>query len=177
MIQQPASVHPGSTIRAWLRGLWMAILVLAATGCGDPTLPLPRDGVPDELAFSFGGFGITGTSVTLRGDTVVLRQTPWDGLSGGAVDSVRAVPTAEAWAAFWAAAEDAGVSRWRSRYAAEGVIDGAGWSLRLGAGGRVIESQGSNAYPDRRGREHEMDWTPEFRAFVSALGDLVGASL
>lgn len=149
--------------------LWGAALVIAA--CGDPVAPLPREGAPDELEFSFAEFAIAVTTWELRGDTVVFRHTPWG--AGSASDSARAVPTADAWRAFWTAADEAGVSRWRERYAAEGVVDGNGWSLRLVAGSARLESEGSNAYPDRRGRESELEVTDAFRAFRSALEDLV----
>ena len=159
--------------RAWIA----AAVALAFAGCSDPTGPLPREGVPDELRFSIGGFGTSSTTIELEGDAVVLTRIPWDWSPGMPVDSVRAVPTAEGWAAFWAAAEQAGVRRWRERYMAEGVVDGGGYSLRLVAGDLVIESAGSNAYPDRRGREHEMEHTSAFSEFLDAIGALVGRDL
>jgi hypothetical protein len=60
---------------------------------------------------------------------------------------------------------------------AEDIVDGGGWGLRLQAEGRTIESTGSNAYPDRSGREHENEVTDAFLEFVDALGDLAGQSL
>ncbi len=145
---------------------------LALAACGDPVAPLPREGAPDELEFSFGGFAISTSHWELRGDTVVFRQMP-AGVPDSASDSASLVPTAEAWRAFWEAADEAGVGRWRERYAAEGVVDGNGWILRLVAGSLRVESEGSNAYPDRRGRESELEVTEAFRAFRSALEDLV----
>jgi hypothetical protein len=41
------------------------------------------------------------------------------------------------------------VCRWRREYMAEGVMNGSGW-------------------------EHEMDLTQDFRAFMTAVGTLVG---
>jgi hypothetical protein len=157
-----------------------AIPVLAAAllaSCDDPTGPLPREGAPRELRYSVGGFGVGSAQVELRGDTVVLVRTPWDAGPGTRSDSVRTVPTAEAWRSFWEAAADAGVRRWRARYNAEGVVDGSGWSLRIVAPGSKIESNGSNAYPDRHGLEHENEVTREFRAFEAALEALAGAPL
>jgi hypothetical protein len=107
---------------------------------------------------------------------VVYRRASWGG-SGVTVDSVRVVPTADQWRAFWAAADDAGVGRWRRRYVAEGVVDGSGWGLRLRAGGENILSEGSNAYPDRNGDEQENRVTDAFLTFLDGLGDLVGESL
>jgi hypothetical protein len=159
------------------RACFAALVALAFTGCDDPTSPLPREGAPDELRFSWGGFGMGGTTVQLEGDAVVTWTMPWGWMPGTPIDSVRTVPTAAAWAAFWEAAERAGVSRWRERYLAEGVVDGTGYSLRIVADGRVLESAGSNAYPDRFGREHEMDMPESFSEFMDALGVLAGRDL
>lgn len=155
-----------------MRRMTAAVTLLALAACGDPVAPLPREGTPDELAFSFGGFAIATSRWELRGDTVVFREFP-AGVPDSAADSARAVPTAEAWRTFWTAVDEAGVARWRARYAAENVVDGNGWSLRLEAGGVRVESEGSNAYPDRRGRESELEVTDAFRTFRSALQELV----
>jgi hypothetical protein len=145
--------------------------------CDDPTGPLPREGAPRELEYTVGGFAVGSANVALRGDTVVLVRMPWGARPGTPPDSVRTVPTAEAWRDFWEAASDAGVRRWRERYNAEGVVDGSGWNLRIVAPGSRIESNGSNAYPDRHGLEHEGEMTREFRAFEAAIEALAGAPL
>jgi hypothetical protein len=150
-------------------------LSIAIAACDDPTLSLPREGAPEELRFSYSAFFGPSQSVELRKDTLVLRRAGWsDGINPPAVDSVRVVPTAEEWRGFWDAVEETGVGRWRRRYVAENIADGLGWQLRLRVAGGRVESEGSNAYPDRSGREHEGEPTPEFLAFVDALGDLVG---
>jgi hypothetical protein len=154
-------------VPAWLATAVLGIAI-ALAACDDATGPLPTEGTPDDLEFSIYGFGDGESTVELRGDTVVLRRTRPAG-----IDTVRAVPTADAWRAFWSATERAGVRRWRARYAAD-AIDGVGWSLRIGAGARLVESSGSNAYPDRFGREHEFSMTDDFRAFLTAVGQLVG---
>ena len=157
-----------------------AILILAAAllaSCDDPTGPLPREGAPRELEYTVGGFAVGTALVELHGDTVVLVRIPWDARPGTRPDSVRTVPTAEAWRDFWEAARDAGVRRWRARYNAEGVVDGSGWSLRIVAPGAKVESNGSNAYPDRHGLEHENEVTSDFRAFEAAIEALAGAPL
>lgn len=157
----------------------LASLVVLTSGlaCDDPTGPsLPREGPPDELRFSFGGFAIGAADIELRGTTVAMWRTPWDWQPGVAIDTVYAVPTDESWRQFWVAAERAGVHRWRSRYAAN-VVDGAGWALRLVAGEFALESSGENAYPDSRGREHELEMTEEFRSLRTALGNLVGEEM
>ena len=144
-------------------------VALGLATCDDATGPLPMEGAPDDLELSIGGFGVGESTVELRGDTVVLRRTR----PGAVIDSVIAVPTPDSWRAFWSATERAGVRRWRARYAAE-AIDGVGWSVRIAAGGRLVESSGSNAYPDRFGREHDFSMTDDFRAFLTAVGQLVG---
>jgi hypothetical protein len=149
---------------------------LAVAACSDVFSPLPREGVPDAFEFSRGAYGSGSHGVEVRGDTVVYRRVPWEGDEPFTIDSVRVVPTAEAWRAFWDAADEAGVRRWRRQYTAN-VIDGAGYSLRIVADGREIESHGSNAYPDRLGREHEVDSTPDFEAFADAVGALVGRDM
>ncbi len=149
--------------------------VLALAGCGDSTGPLPQQGTPDELEFSFGGYGGTGRDVELRGDTVVTHvlHWTWDG-NPPKIDTVRVVPDAQAWAGFWDAAARTGVAQWRRTYRAEHIADGVGWGLRLVADGRVVQSHGSNAYPDRNGREHEGEMTDEFRGMMAAVAQLTG---
>ncbi len=151
-------------------------IVAAIAGCEDPTAALPREGPPDELYFSYGGFSMDVVTIESQGTSVAMWIRPWDWHPGVAIDTVRTVPTAAAWRQFWIVAEDAGVHRWGSRYSAD-VIDGDGWELRLAAGEFALESSGSNAYPDWRGREHELEMTAEFEAFKTALGDLVGEPL
>ena len=147
--------------------------VVPLIGCSDPTAPLPREGAPDELRFSFGGFAIGDVTLELQDSSVAM----WGWTPGATIDTVRVVPNEEAWREFWSAAERAGVRRWRSRYFAEGVIDGNGWSFRLVAGDFALESTGSNAYPDALGRERELIMTDEFRLLRTALGKLVGEEL
>lgn len=148
---------------------------LALAGCDDPVAPLPGTGAPDTLVFSLGGFGVGQSTVELRGETVVLRRTRWSSDPNTATDSVRVVPSAEAWRTFWDDTERAGVHRWRSRYVVDGIADGTGWSVRIVVGGRRVESTGSNAFPDRFGRRHELGMTDDFLAFVTALDELVGS--
>ncbi len=152
----------------------LASVSLAFAGCGDnPFVPLPEEGAPEVLQFATGGFGTGSRMVEMRGDTVLLVHLLW-GDTSTPVDSVRVVPTVEDWRRFWASAEEAGVSRWRRRYVAEGIVDGSGWMLKIRAGGRTLESEGSNAYPDREGREHENEPTDAFLALEDAIADLIG---
>jgi hypothetical protein len=142
--------------------------------CNDAVAPLPREGAPDALEFSVGGYGGGGSRVTLQHDTVVMWRVSGAWTQGSPIDTVRIVPDSAAWRAFWSAMNQAGTNQWRSQYTANGIADGLGWDLRLVAGGRQVVSYGSNAYPDRSGGKHEGDMTDEFRAFVGALSDLVG---
>lgn len=150
---------------------------LALAGCGDSTLPLPAEGAPDELEFSIGGFGTTSRVLRLEGATIAVRRVPWGWSPGEPVDSIRVTPTEEAWREFWSDADRAGVRLWQPRYRQENVVDGGGYGLRIVVDGDVIESSGSNAYPDRRGREHEGEMTDDFRGFLDALGELIGEPL
>lgn len=161
-------------IQSTLRRAWIAgAITLAFTGCSDPAaIVLPREGVPEEFVFTTSGYGSGSTTVRVDGDAVVVRRAQWDPATPA--DSTRRVPTQQQWTAFWAAVDEAGVARWRERYFAEGVVDGVGWSLRIVAGGRVVDSAGANAYPDRLGRESENQETAAFRDFLDALADLTG---
>ena len=100
--------------------------------------PLPRSGVPDALEFSFGGFGADGRDVRLRGDTILVWRTPWN-RPQVAGDTLRVMPTPDAWRTF-----------------------GAPRTGPACAGGA-----------DRQGAEHETEMTDDFRAFMTALGELV----
>jgi hypothetical protein len=164
-----------------LRRSRLAPLIIAAVvsasivGCDDPAAPLPREGPPDELRFEWGGFVIDAVTIELHNDEVLMWTTPWSWTPGEPIDTVPVVPTAEQWREFWSAADAAGVRFWRSRYAAN-VVDGVGWTLRLVAGSLTVESTGANAYPDGRGRKHELEMTAEFRALRAALGELAGVT-
>ena len=152
----------------------LGALPFTLAGCSDPTGPLPEAGPPQSMEFTIGGFATQSIRVAATGDTVLFVRRDWSGPA--AVDSVRVVPSAEAWRAFWTSASAAGVRRWRERYANDGVVDGTGWSLHIGLRGEDVRSQGANAYPDPAGGFHS-DMTPAFRAFVGALGVLVGRDL
>jgi hypothetical protein len=175
MISLQTSDRPHRVRRAFLhRRAWVAAVLVAIAGCGDATGPLPREGAPDELRFSVSGYGSATTIVQLDDEGVAVTRIPWDPTNGVIIEPVRVVPSAAAWAEFWEAADAAGVRRWRREYRAEDVVDGAGWGLRIVADGVVIDSHGSNAWPDRTGREHERDVTDDFRMFMDAVGTLVG---
>ena len=147
-----------------------------SVACHDPTAPLPSEGPPDELSFALGGFFDDAVTIELQNETVLMWRRPWDWEPGVAIDTLRATPTPEDWRAFWIAAERAGVHNWRSHYEAD-VVDGVGWTLRLVAGSFTLQSSGNNAYPDWRGREHELQMTAEFRSLQTALENLVAETM
>lgn len=153
------------------------IALVAMTRCEDPMAPLPREGQPDELRFSYGGFAMDAVTIELQGSSVAMWRTPWNWQPGVAIDTLRAEPTEDQWREFWSQADRAGVQRWYPRYAAEGVVDGSGWSLRLVADEFRLTSHGANAFPDQFGREHELEMTEAFQSFRTALGNLVGEDL
>lgn len=165
------SCHRSRMCRSAAVFLSVALTLIA---CTDAVAPLPQAGAPDVLEFSIGGYGAGGGAVLLRGDTVIMWRTSPVWTPNMVIDSVRVVPTPDAWHAFWSATKEAGVNQWRTQYNASGIVDGLGWNARIVAGGRRITSFGSNAYPDRFGRQHEGEITDEFRLFVTALSDLVG---
>jgi hypothetical protein len=170
-------IRVSSTFPSPRAGLAVLCAALTLAACTDLAGPLPRAGVPDELEFSMSGYEAPSAFVVLRGDTVVLRRGHWAPTSPGQIDSVKTVPSAQAWADFWTTVDEIGVNFWRRRYLAENIADGLGWSLHLSADGRTVKSYGSNAYPDSRGAEHEGEWTPEFRAFMAAIEKLAGGPL
>ena len=146
---------------------------LLAAACSESTAPVPAANAPRELAYH--GSALEGggsTSVRMEGGAVVVTYS-----DGTRTRRVRAVPTAAEWDAFWAAVEQAGVRQWTGDYNAEGFADGFGWSLRLAGNGVEVDAHGTNAYPDRDGREHEIHRTPDFSAFLGALGALTGWEL
>lgn len=145
-------------------------LNLALAACDSPVAPGSLEGPPDVFEFSTSTVepGFT-TTMRLEGDEIVVTYMSWD---GPPVDTTRFVPTAEAWRTFWDAAGDAGIHRWRSRYANEDVIDGGGWSLTIEAGGLEVESNGLNAYPDSRGFQHGLERPESFQRFTAAIAVL-----
>jgi hypothetical protein len=172
MISRPLPRPRSRAARACFTAI--VCIAFAFAGCTDPMGPLPREGAPDELHFSIGGFGTGTTVVELDDEGLAVTRIPWNPEPGVTIVPVHVVPSAQAWSDFWAAAEKAGVRRWRNKYVAEDVVDGAGWSLRIKTGDVVIDSFGSNAWPDSRGREHELDVTADFQAFLEAVGTLAG---
>ncbi|MDB4893386.1 MAG: hypothetical protein JWL61_5241 [Gemmatimonadetes bacterium] len=158
------------------RVLTLVASIVFASACSDTTAPLQLEGRPTILEFSIGGFGAPSRQLELRGDTVIARRRPFNWTSTSPTDSVRVIPSAEQWRAFWSAADAAGVQQWHVQYNAEGIVDGEGWSLSVASRDRAISSWGSNAYPDRNGREHETQRPAEFEAFLNALNVLAGVS-
>jgi hypothetical protein len=157
-------LHPLSRIAA----ITCAALLISA--CGDTTAPVPAANAPRELAYDMNALEGAG-STSERMDVGAVVVTNYDGRR---TRRVRAVPTAAQWDAFWAAAEQAGVRQWTGDYNAEGFVDGSAWSLRLAGNGVDVSAHGTNAYPDREGREHEIHRPADFTAFLAALSTLTG---
>jgi hypothetical protein len=169
-------MHAFHILRVEHRRLVVAAFLALASACSDISAPLQLEGRPTILEFSIGGFGAPSRQLELRGDTVIARRRPFDWTPGSPTDSVRVIPTAEQWRAFWIAADAAGVQQWHVQYDAAGIVDGEGWSLSVASRDRAISSWGSNAYPDRNGREHEGQRSAEFQAFLNALNVLAGVA-
>jgi hypothetical protein len=161
---------PMPRLRALSRAAAIACTVLLVAACSDSTAPVPAANAPRELEYDVMALeGAGSTSVRMDGAVVVVTHS-----DGTRTRRVRAVPTAAQWDAFWAAAEQAGVRQWTGDYNAEGFADGSAWSLRLAGNGVDVDAHGTNAYPDREGREHELYRPADFTAFLAALGTLTG---
>ena len=156
-----------------LLGLSLPAAALAALACSDGLLPLPQQGPPEAMEFTTGGFAAHTYRLEVRGDTVVAWLFEWS--RPAPVDSARSVPDPAEWQAFWEAAEEAGVQRWR-KYRRDDVVDGGGYALTITHEGRTLESWGSNAWPDHHGREHH-EVTEAYLRFRDALDVLVGRPL
>lgn len=161
------------------RALYAAIACATLTfaACGESTAPpQPAGNAPREFSYSAsapepGNY----TYVTLEGASVVVTHRESRYGQAPRIRTVRVVPTASDWTAFWAAVDAAGVRRWTGDYLAEGYADGLGWSLRLAGNGVTIDTHGTNAYPDREGLEHHLTVTADFRTFLDALETLTGS--
>ena len=149
----------------------LAFALVALAACESVIPPGLMEGPPDALEFTIASYGGSSSVTRLEGDEIVVVSGAWDGPK---VDTLRVVPTAAAWRAFWDAAQEAGIHRWRSSYVAENFLDGTGWSLTIEGDGIEVDSHGSNAYPDSRGGGHIGEFTESFRIFRSALAQLAG---
>ena len=155
-------------VRSGVSALIASVALLS--GCEDASGP-PPTGVPEEFRFSQGGFGMASTIVELHGDTLLKITIPRNLFTPA--DTARTQPSVEEWEGFWYEVHAAGIKHWRRQYLAEGVVDGSGWSLHIRWGRVAVSSQGSNAYPNAGGHEHELHQTPAFARFVGAVGALM----
>ena len=149
------------------------LLLAALSACASSTAPLPTEGPPTELAVSFGGFGYGSHGVRLVGrDTLRVVRRTWE--RAAAVESTFVVPSAGAWREFWTSARAAGVGVWPSRCVDERIADGSGMEVRIVTEGRRVHTVMSNAWPRGSGRCGGPEQTPEVRAFLAAVGTLIG---
>jgi hypothetical protein len=148
--------------------------LLGAAACGDALAPeLPTDGRPAALRLFLGAWTWGTLEVRLAGDTVVAVRRPDLGPATSGW-TVRVVPGAAEWRAFWRAADAAGVRGWPSACENTGVVDGGGFEMELAyAGGGRIASRGANSFPRRDGRCADTT-SDEYEAFLAAVAALVG---
>ena len=150
-----------------------SVLLAALAACSSSTAPLPTAGPPAALSVSFGGFGYGSHAVTLLGgDTLRVVRRTWE--RAAAVESTFVVPGADAWRRFWASARAAGVGGWPGRCADERIADGSGLEVRIVADGRRVHSVLSNSWPRADGRCQGPEQTAEVKAFLAAVGTLIG---
>jgi hypothetical protein len=157
-----------------LRPALVVALALAAScePLTEPAPTLPAEGRPDAFRMRVDGYGYGAHIVTLRGDTLVVERRPEWRIDSAQI--TRVVPSSADWAAFWRAANDAGVRAWPRRCLNDRVADGGGYTLEIAYAGAQLTSSGTNSYPRRDGRCSEADGTEEYRVFVGAVSALIG---
>lgn len=153
--------------------LALALGAVALAACEPVTAPsFPTDGPPTAFRVSFGGFGFGAHDVTLRGDTLVVTR-----VSGFVPDSAvvtTVVPSRADWAAFWRAADAAGVRAWPRECIDTRIADGSGYGLAIVYDGGRVASSGANGWPRRDGTCDGPEQTEEFRALLVAVSSLIG---
>lgn len=97
-------------------------------------------------------------------------------LSWDQIDAKQILPTVEQWIDFKMVLNSINAWAWDSDYFTPGVCDGTQWALKINYGNKRIKTYGDNAYPGTKDDDmiFNLSRTPEFTAFVDALGLLLG---
>ncbi len=152
--------------------LILLILTISASACPPAQAQGPQR--PEAFHFRIGGFFGTTFEVELKGDALEYRTIVQSGKTKPTVVTVR--PSPAAWRVFHQRCESIGVWRWKTAYPNGALVsDGTQWSLRLRHGRRSLETYGDNNFPTLDGSPNSLPIrTPEFKAFLDALGVLLG---
>ena len=127
---------------------------------------------PDALRIeTTGGMGATSSRLEWDGDRLRVGADV-----GGDRREEAENPQAEDWARFWKELDRLNVWDWWPSYRpARFATDGAAWSATIYKGGRLLESRGYMAYPER-GTTVETPGS-EWQSFTAAVRDLSGVRL
>ena len=133
------------------------------------TLELPEldDFIPLKLEFIIGGYDLPSRyCVKLEGDVLKYGHVY-------NTDIVAIIPTRRKWINFKNKLDAIGVWKWKKKYVNNNVLDGTQWELEIVYSVKMIKVYGDNKYP---GSIDPIDsnQTPEFKAFLHALGLLLG---
>ena len=130
---------------------------------------------PLTLEFSIGGFSQESLYVKLINGQLMYYHyhapLPWD-----QADAKQILPTVEQWIDFKTVLNSINAWEWDSDYFTPDVCDGTQWELKINYGNKRIKTYGDNAYPGTKDDDmiFNLSRTPEFTAFVDALGLLLG---
>jgi hypothetical protein len=130
---------------------------------------------PLTLEFSIGGFFAENHRVKLENGQLMYQYCDAP-LSWDQIDAKQILPTVEQWIDFKKALNSINAWEWAPKYFTPDVCDGTQWELKINYGNKRINSYGSNAYPGTKDDDmiFNLSRTPEFTAFVDALGLLLG---
>lgn len=90
-------------------------------------------------------------------------------------------PSDDDWMLFWKAVQFLDVWSWKREYSPEDigrrVVDGICWKVELKYDGRVMSSQGCNAYPAFESVQMTSTESERFDFLVHSIENLIGCSL
>ena len=130
---------------------------------------------PLTLEFSIGGFFAENHRVKLENGQLMYQYCDAP-LSWDQIDAKQILPTVEQWIDFKTVLNSINAWEWDSDYFTPDVCDGTQWELKINYGNKRIKTYGDNAYPGTKDDDmnFNLSRTPEFTAFVDALGLLLG---
>ena len=117
---------------------------------------------PTELSARVGGFFGSTYAITIERDEL------WCSEMRGSQPFKKhlAHPSREQWSRFRAMLDALNAGSWQKSYLNPGVMDGTQWSVRIRYPDLVIDSAGSNSYPNAKGRPNgSPEETSTFQRF------------